>query len=181
MTFNELISQRQSVRRYSQREVETEKIVQCIDAARIAPSASNAQPWTFVVVNDPVVCHAVAVETIGPLQTFNRFVPEAPVILAIVLEKPKILSEMGGRLKKKEFPLIDIGIAAEHFCLQATELGLGTCMMGWFNEKKIKEILHIPVEKTIGLLITLGYAPEEYPHRKKTRKPLEQVLRYNRY
>jgi nitroreductase len=181
MKFNELIVTRQSVRKYSKRPVEPEQLALCLDAARLAPSASNSQPWTFIVVNEPELRAKVANETYGPLKTFNKFVPEAPVIVVFVLEKPKLITEIGGRLKRKEYPLIDIGIAAEHFCLQAAELGLGTCMLGWFNEKQIKHLLSIPANKTIGLLITLGYAPDEYPLRKKIRKSLEEVIRYNKY
>ncbi len=88
---------------------------------------------------------------------------------------------MGGRIKKKEYPLIDVGITAGHFCLQATEEGLGTCMLGWFDERKVKELLHVPEEKSIPLLITVGYTPENYRHRKKIRKSFETVVKYNIY
>lgn len=161
MKFQELIIQRQSVRKYQSKPVEEEKLRLCLEAARLAPSASNSQPWTFVVVNDSQLLKQLAPLTSGPIKTFNLFVDQAPVVVAMVLEKPKLLTEMGGRLKKKEFPLMDIGIAAEHFCLQATELDLGTCMLGWFDEAGVKKLLHIPKNKTLALLITLGYPPEE--------------------
>ena len=112
----------------------------------------------------------MAGKTFGPAKTFNKFVPQAPVIVVIVLEKPKLVTQIGGVIKNKEYPLIDIGIAAEHFCLQAAEEGLGTCMLGWFNEKSIKKLLHIPAKKSIGLLITLGYPADNYPVRSKIRK-----------
>ncbi len=181
MNFSNLINIRQSVRKYVDKHVEPEKLHACLEAARLAPSASNSQPWTFIVVNDPELKHKVANETYGPFMTFNKFVPQAPVIVVLVLEKPKLITEVGGRLKRKEYPLIDIGIAAEHFCLQAAELGLGTCMLGWFNEKTIKQILHIPSTKTIGLLITLGYPPDDYRIRQKVRKSLAELVRYNSY
>ena len=133
MTFNELITQRQSVRKYTQQAVEKEKLMQCLEAMRLAPSASNAQPWSFIVLDEKKIREKVAKETVGPLGSFNKFVADAPVILVMLLEKQGILTEMGGRLKQKDYPLIDIGIAAGHFCLQATELGLGSCMLGWFN------------------------------------------------
>ena len=179
--FLELIKQRQSVRKYDNRLVEPEKLHRCLEAARLAPSASNSQPWRFVVVDDPDLVQKVAKETIGPLSTFNAFVPQAPVIVAIVLEKMKAVSQIGAYLKDREYPLIDMGIAAEHFCLQAAEEGLGTCMLGWFNEKPIKELLNIPKNKRIGLLITVGYAPEDYPVREKKRKKMEEFVGYNRY
>ena len=80
-----------------------------------------------------------------------------------------------------EYSQIDIGIAAAHFCLQAAELGLGTCMIGWFDEKKIRQLLKIPEKRKIGLVITLGYPPEDYKVRKKIRKPLDEICGFNKY
>lgn len=181
MNFTDLISRRQSDRKYIDKPVSRETIKKCLDAAVIAPSASNSQPWKFIVVDDPVLKDKVAGNTFGPLKSFNKFVPEAPVIIAIVMEKPKLITDVGGRIKKKEYPLMDIGIAAEHICIQAAELGLGTCMLGWFNEKKVKELLKIPESRSIPLLITLGYTPDDYKIRKKIRKPFDDVVSYNSY
>ncbi len=181
MNFHELILKRQSDRQYTNKPVNKEVINKCVDAARLAPSASNSQPWTFIVVDNVELKDKVARKTFGPLKSFNKFVPQAPVIIAIVLEKPKIITELGGRIKKKEYPLIDIGIAAEHICLQAAEEGLGTCMLGWFDEQAIKTLLNVPENKNISLLITLGYTPDNYKHRKKIRKDMEKVVRYNSY
>ena len=181
MNFKELVIQRQSVRKYTDQQVEPAKLQLCLEAARLAPSASNSQPWTFVVVDQAELLEKIALASKGPLGTFNKFVSQAPMILVMVMEKPKMLTEMGGRLKKKEYPLIDIGIAANQFCLQAAELGLGTCMLGWFDEAKVKTLLGIPEEKNVGLLITLGYAPADYPLRKKVRKSAETVYRQNGY
>ncbi len=179
--FLELIQKRQSDRKYTDKPVETEKLERCLEAARLAPSASNSQPWTFVVVNEPDLVKMVGKAAMGPLSSFNRFAPQAPDIVAIIMERPKIITEVGGRIKKKEYPLIDVGITAAHFCLQATEEGLGTCMLGWFDERKVKELLHVPEEKNIPLLITVGYTPENYRHRKKIRKKYETVVKFNTY
>jgi len=179
--FLSLVQQRQSVRKYTDKAVEPKMLERCLEAARLAPSASNSQPWKFVVVTDPELQQKVAKATIGPLSTFNNFVLQAPVIVAIVIEKMKVFTKIGATIQDREYPLIDIGIAAEHFCLQAAEEGLGTCMLGWFNEKSIKELLNIPLDKRIGLLITLGYAPEDYLVRKKIRKKVEETIRYNSY
>jgi len=179
MKFNELITQRQSVRKYSDKPVEKEKIERCIEAARLAPSACNAQPWKYIVVDDPVLKERVANETFSTIAPFNKFSLQAPVIIAIVMEKPNMLSQFGGRVKDKDFYLIDIGISAEHFCLQAAEAGLGSCMLGWFNEKAVLKLLGIPAKKRIGLLITLGYATDE--PRKKIRKETDKMCSYNKY
>ncbi len=181
MKLLDLISKRQSDRAYTDNAVDRETIDRCLEAARLSPSASNSQPWTFVVIDDPVLKNQVADKTVGPLKSFNKFVSQAPVIVAIVMEKPKLITEAGGRIKKKEYPLIDIGIAAEHFCLQAAEEGLGTCMLGWFNEKAVKKLINVPNNINIPLLITLGYTPDGYRTRKKIRKEFNNAVRYNSY
>jgi nitroreductase len=181
MKFADLIMRRQSARRYTDKAVEKEKLHSCLEAAAIAPSACNAQPWKFIVVDDQDLVKQVARETWNKLVSFNRFVEQAPVIIVITMEKSPFVPTIGGRIKKKEYPLIDIGIAAEHFCLQATEEGLGTCMLGWFNEKSIQKLLHIPKSRKIGLLISLGYAPEDYRQRKKIRKDSQKVVSWNKY
>lgn len=181
MNLIELINTRQSDRAYSNKSVEKDKLELCLEASRLAPSASNSQPWTFVVVTQKEIKDKVANLAFGPLKSFNKFVPQAPVIVAIVLEKAKLITEIGGKLQKVEYPLIDIGIAATHFCLRATELGLGTCMIGWFDEKAIKLLINVPSSKTIPLLITVGYTPEDYKLRKKMRKDFETVVKWNSY
>jgi nitroreductase len=180
MNFLDLVNRRFSARKYKNLPVENEKLMRCLEAARLAPSASNSQPWRFIVVDDPALKEKIAAETYSTILTFNKFVHQAPVIVAIVIEKPKLITQIGGHIKNKEYPLIDIGIAAEHFCLQATADGLATCMLGWYNEKPVKELLHIPKSKTVGLLITLGYP--NYPTiPAKKRKPAEEVIGLNGY
>ncbi len=181
MTFQELINHRQSVRRYQEKPVEREKLQQLIEAVHIAPSASNSQPWKLIIVDEPEMKDKVARSTFSKVVSFNKFAPQAPVMAVLVIEKPKVITRIGGSVKNREFPLIDIGIAAEHFCLQAAELGLGTCMLGWFNENKIKQLLNIPRKKRIGLVISLGYPPEDYKLRKKIRKPVDEISGFNSY
>ncbi len=177
MNFNELIKLRQSDRSYLPQPVEEKKVMQCIETARLAPSACNAQPWKFVVVDDPGLKNTLA--DCAASMGMNKFVVEAPLVLALVLEKPNLTSKIGSVLKGKEYTLIDIGVVANQFCLQATELGLGTCMIGWFDEKRVRKTLNVPFPKRIPLLITLGYPNS--PNREKKRKPLEQIFSKNRY
>ncbi len=181
MTFRELMNRRQSVRRYQDKPVEREKLQQLIEAVRFAPSASNSQPWKLILVDEPELKDKVANATFTKLVAFNKFAPQASVMAVLVIEKPKMITQIGGSVKNREFPLIDIGIAAEHFCLQATELGLSTCMLGWFNEKKIKQLLSIPKKKRIGLVITLGYETEDYKQRVKIRKSVKEMSSFNSY
>lgn len=179
--FAQLVNTRQSTRRYTSKPVEIDKLNRCLEMARLAPSASNSQPWTFIVVTESKLCKKLASETYSPLVSFNKFVLQATAIVVMVIEKPPLVTQIGGLIKKKEYSLIDIGIAAEHFCLQATEDGLGTCILGWFNESPIKKLLNIPKGKTIGLIISVGYPPEDYKLREKTRKSFDEIVRYNNY
>ncbi len=181
MDFKQLITHRQSDRKYLNRPVEQDKIEQLIEAVRLAPSASNSQPWKLIMVDDPELTQKVAKATFSKALSFNKFSLQAPVIAVLVIEKAKWITRLGGSIKNQEFPQYDIGIAASHFCLQAADLGLGTCMIGWFNEKKIQHILNIPKKRKIGLVITLGYPPEDYKIRKKIRKTVEEICEFNAY
>jgi nitroreductase len=180
MKFTDLVNRRQSVRKYVPRPVEREKIERCLEAARLAPSACNSQPWKFIVVDDPELKEAVAQKTFGKVVSFNHFTLQVPVLVLIVSEKPNITAQFGAIIKDRPLHLIDIGIAAIHFCFQAVEEGLGTCMLGWFNEKAIKRLLHIPPTRRIDLIISLGY-PESDEIRPKNRKEFDQIVSYNGY
>jgi nitroreductase len=176
----ELFQQRQSVRSYSDQPVEQEKLMRCIEAAQLAPSACNAQPWKFIVVNDPIVKNQVADNISGKIVPINHFTRQAQVLVAIVREPANITSSIGQVVKNKEYPLMDIGISALQFCLQATAEGMGTCMMGWFNERKVKRLLHVPRIKRIELIIALGY-PASEEIKTKIRKDLDKILSFNKY
>ena len=176
-SFEKLVTTRQSVRKYKTTPVARELLIQCVEAVRLAPSACNAQPWKFILVTDESLKNEIAnhAASLG----MNKFCAQASAIAVVVLEKPNLTSKIGSVLQGKEYTLIDIGIAAEHFCLQATELGLGTCMVGWFNEKKIQRALKIPSSKRIPLFITIGYSDDE--PREKNRKQFSEMCRENEY
>ena len=177
MELIDLINKRQSDRKYdASRDVDRELIVKCLEAARLAPSACNSQPWKFVVIDDKELLKEVKVAASGT--GMNKFSAQAPVIVAVVLEKMNFTARIGSVIKDKEYSLLDVGIAVEHFCLQATELGLGTCIMGWFDEKKMARLLGVG-KKRIPLLLTLGYP--EGPTRQKSRKPMEEMSSWNKY
>lgn len=180
MSFLKLANTRFSVRKYKNTPVEREKVLSCLEAARLTPSACNSQPWHFVVVDKPEQAAALAGRTTLPLTKLNQFVKGAPVIVAIVAEKPNLSAGLGGMIKQKPYYLMDIGMAAEHFCLQAAEEGLGTCMLGWFNEKAVKKYLSVPTKRSIPLLITLGYPEKKLPPN-KIRAKLEEIYSFGKY
>lgn len=180
MDFDKLVTHRESVRGYTQQPVETDKIERVMESCRMAPSACNSQPWRFVVVTDPGLKDQVAHASSSGLVPINSFATQAPVIVALVAEPPSWLSKIGSSIKDKDYYLMDIGIVADHFCLQAADLGLGTCMIGWFDESKVRQLLNIPEKRRVPLLITLGYPEKETP-RKKIRKKPDDLLGYNHY
>jgi nitroreductase len=180
MTFLELAMLRSSVRKYRKAPVEREKILRCVEAARLAPSACNSQPWHFIIVDNPEATAALAAKTTLPLSKLNQFAREAPVIVALVAEAPALSARLGGMVKDKPYYLMDIGMAAEHFCLQAAEESLGTCMIGWFDERAVKKQLAVPAARSIPLLITLGYAADASPV-KKVRAALDAIYSFNAY
>ena len=177
--FLNLVNQRQSDRKYYDKPVEEEKLLRCLEAARLAPSACNSQPWKFIVVNDPGLKNSIAEQTSGKLIPINHFTRQAPLHVVLVMEQPNITSKFGEIVKDKKYTLMDVGIAASHFCLQAAAEGLGTCMIGWFNEPKVRELLNIPKNKRPMLIITLGYPAGK--KREKRRKEKRDIISYNIY
>lgn len=176
----DLIRHRQSQRTYTGQPVEKEKLMRCIEAARLAPSANNSQPWKFIIIDEPGLKNAVAELTTTGVIPMNHFTKQAPVQVAVVREKTNLSTAVGRILKDKNYPLIDIGITTAHFCLQATAEGLNTCIIGWFDEKKIKKLLNIPKPLRLELIIMVGYPPTN-EIRKKKRKQTSEILSYNRY
>ena len=179
--FIDLAGRRRSVRAYDRnRPVAREQILRCLEAARLAPSACNAQPWRFIVVDDPELKDRVAARTSGGVLPMNHFTRQAPVVVVVVAERPNLTSRLGSAVKDKAFPLIDVGIATEHFCLQAAEEGLGTCILGWFDEKGVRSLLGIPPKSRPLLVLTLG-VPADGGGRPKQRKTLAEIASWNAY
>lgn len=175
MDYFELIARRESCREYRAQPVEREKLLRCIEAARLAPSACNSQPWSFVVVNDPALSSRLAKCTQG--MGMNRFTDQAPVFVVVIEEKATLSARVGGAVKSQQYAPIDLGLAVGQLCLAATAQGLGSCIMGWFEEQKIKTLLGIGREKRIRLVVSLGYPARQQPRPKK-RKPMAEICRY---
>jgi Nitroreductase len=175
----ELITGRQSDRKYRDVPVEGEKIERILEAGRISPSACNAQPWRFIVVDNAQLKTKIAKAASAKIIGMNVFINQAPLLIVVVREKPNFSSKVGATIKNKDYSRIDIGIAAENICLQAKAEGLGSCMVGWFDEPLLKKLLSIPRSKRVELIITIGYSQSE--QREKRRKPKSEVVSYNKY
>ena len=178
-SFLELVQHRQSDRAYQDKPVEIEKIDRILEAARLAPSACNSQPWKFIVVTDPEKRLMVAEATASKLLSMNHFTKQAPVQLVVIEESGNFTSSVGGWATNKHYPHIDLGIVAAHICLAATDEGLGSCIIGWCDGKKIQKALDIPKNKRVMMVILLGYAAK--PLREKIRKTKEEIVSYDRY
>lgn len=175
----ELIKCRQSDRKYSNKPIEGDKLERIIEAGRMSPSACNAQPWKLIVITDNELVQGVAEASTSKVIGINTFVAQAPVLIIIVREKANLTSKLGATIKEKDFSLMDIGIVAENICLQAKAEGIGSCMLGWFDERSVRKLLGIPRFKRVELIITLGYSLSE--QRDKKRKPLSDTVSFNRY
>lgn len=175
--FSELTRNRFSLRRYAPDPVPDDLIDHCLEAARNAPSACNSQPWTFLVVRTPEKVAEVARGAFSGVYSMNAFAKDAPVLVVVITERAGYAASLGGLCRGTKFSLLDVGMACEHLALQAAELGLGTCMLGWFNERAVKRALDIPRMKKVDLLISLGYPAKGTPTPAKRRKPLDDVRR----
>jgi len=177
----DIIKQRRSIRSFLDKPVERERITQCLEAARLAPSACNMQPWRFIVIDDRELKERFCKEAFSGIYSMSSFTKTAPVIVAVISEKQKFATKVGSAIRGTQFCLIDIGISCEHFVLQATELGLGTCWIGWFDEKKAKKVLSIPHSEKIDTLIALGYYENVQNQQAPNRKSFSEIVSFNKY
>ena len=172
MNFTDIANNRQSCRSYdSTREVERGKLDAILEAGRLAPSACNGQPYHFTVcTGDTAKQVAQAVMGMG----MNKFAADAPVLIVISEENYVASAALGARVKKNDYRSIDIGIAAAYLTAEATAQGLGTCILGWLDDEKIREICGL--DKPVRLVITVGYASEDDALRPKKRKSLDELV-----
>ena len=172
MNFMEIAQTRQSCRSYDPgREVEPEKIHAILEAARLAPSACNGQPYHFTVCRgEAAKAVAAAVTGLG----MNKFAAQAPVLI-VVSEEPYVkTAAMGARLKGIDYRSIDMGIAAAYLTAEATVQGLGTCILGWLDSEKIQKICAL--ERPVRMVITVGYPSDKDVLRNKKRKDMAQLV-----
>ena len=173
MDFSQLICARQSCRSYDpNREVEQEKLTAVLEAARLAPSACNGQPYHFTVCRGEKAREAAkATQSMG----INKFASKAPVLIVVSEENYSKSAAMGAKLKKNDYRSMDIGIAVAYLTAAATEQGLSTCILGWLDDDKLRSICGL--KQTVRLVITLGYAADE-SIRPKKRKDLTELVTY---
>jgi nitroreductase len=174
-TLDEIIADRRSVRDYQDKTVEKEKIELLIEAARLAPSACNKQPWVFAIAHSPKAKKAVFEKGLGELFVSNSWAKTAPVIIVVCSKRELLIHNIAEKIQGVDYHLIDIGIACQNLVLKAQEMGLGTCYIGWFNGKKILKALELPSAYKVECLITLGY-PQEKEIKRTPRKNIEEIM-----
>ena len=173
MNFTEIAQTRQSCRSYDEaRPVEEEKLTAILEAARLAPSACNSQPYHFTVCQGETA-KAVAAATQG--MGMNKFSSQAPVLIVISEADYNKSAALGAKVKGNDYRSIDSGIATAYLTAEATAQGLSTCILGWLDDEKIRKICGI--DHPVRLVVTLGYAKDD-PLRNKKRKELTQLVSY---
>ena len=173
MNFTEIAENRQSCRSYdSERIVEQEKLDKILESARLAPSACNGQPYAITVCRGEAAA-AVAKATQG--MGMNKFASEAPVLL-VISERPYVATAaLGAKVKKNDYRSIDIGIVAAYITAEASAQGLGSCILGWLDDAKIREVCDL--DAPVRLVITVGYPKEGEKLRPKKRKDMSELVK----
>lgn len=172
MNFTEIVNKRQSCRKYDDtREVEAEKLSAILESARLAPSACNGQPYHLTVCTGEAA-KAAAKATMG--LGMNKFAADAPVIIVISEEDYVASASFGARVKGNDYRSIDIGIVAAYITAEATAQGLGSCILGWLDDEKLRNICG--VNHPVRLAITIGYPVADDALRDKKRKSLEELI-----
>ena len=172
MGIIEIIKSRRSIRKYKPDDIPYEIIIELIDAARWAPSSGNLQNWYFIIVKDPEKKNKLCESAFG-----QRFVREAPVVIAVCSD-PRKVEYIYGERGKKLYSIQNVAAAIENLLLAATEKGLGTCWVGAFKEDEVKKVLEVPEYIEIHALITLGY-PDESP--KSSRRDLTEIIFFEKW
>jgi nitroreductase len=173
--FIEHALKRQSCRQYADKPVEREKLTKCVEAARLAPSACNSQPWSFVVVDNPEKVAEVAKTTMQ--LDINEYIGKAKAFFVVVEEYAQLMPKIAKMIDSQYFAKGDLGAATLSLCLEAESLGLGTCIVGLFDRPKLRELLDIPKDNNIFIVVAVGY-PSSDNVRNKQRKPIEEIVRY---
>ncbi|WP_287382232.1 nitroreductase family protein [Methanobacterium sp.] len=169
MDVFEAVTQRKSIRKYKDKEIEKEKLIKVLESARIAPSASNRQEWKFIVVKDENTRSRLV-----SAAHYQKFVGQAPVTIVACSTESERIMPCG-----QHAYTVDLSIAVSFMMLEATELGLGTCWLGAFDEEAVKEILGIPSDIRVPAMFTLGYADENPAAR--PRKALNDIVCHEKY
>jgi nitroreductase len=179
MAVRNAIARRVSCRAYQPKPVPQAQLMQILEAARLAPSACNRQPWRFAVVSDPELRRRIVEEGFLPGIKMT-WALDAPVHVVIGMERSFVTHRLAAFVSGVNYPWVDIGIAGEHLVLAATELGLGTCWIGWIRPRVVAKIVGWPASVKPVIVITVGYPcdPDAGIPPASRRKPLAELVRW---
>ena len=175
--FN-IIKSRRSIRKFQKKAVSRDLLTQCVEAARLAPSAENVEPWRFLIIDDPAIKANLCKHAFSGVYSVTRWAAKAPVLVVVLAELDILANRIGKQITGINYYLIDIGIAGEHFVLQAQELGIGTCWIGWFSDKGVKKALNIPKKYRPVSLLAVGY-PDTIKLSDKKRRSIDDICWFN--
>jgi nitroreductase len=170
-----IIGWRTSVRRFDDRPITDEEVRTLAEAARLAPSAENSQPWRFIAVRDPEARAALGRASLSGLFRHSAFVARAPLVIALCADRTGAAAAAMA-VKDRAMYQLDCGIAGEHIVLCAAEMGIGTCWIGWFNRRAAARSLGAPRGVRVVALIAAGYPTEGFTPRPRPRAPLSTLL-----
>ena len=175
MRFIDLVRARQSCRDYGNRPVGRDDLTTILESGRLSPSACNIQPWRFVVADrGPIVAEvAQCLQGMG----MNRFTANVPAFIVLCEQTANLKETIASGIGGHNYAQLDIGIAAAHMVLCARTLGIDSCIIGWFSDKKLRRTLNLPVGQKVRLVIALGYGKNE-PVRPKRRRAFDDVVRF---
>ncbi len=177
-TLISILKTRSSIRKYKTDHVDRSLILKCVEAARLSPSACNIQPWEFVIIDDAELKRKVSDQAFDGIYSQNKFAKLAPVLVVVLAHPDLATSKVAKCIHGDKYYLIDIGIACSNFILQAHELGLGCCLLGWFDIIAIKKIMQLSEDMIVACMLTLGY-PEFDKLEIKNRKNINEIIKFN--
>jgi nitroreductase len=176
--FLDLVKKRRSVRKFQDKKIDQDLLRTCVEAARLAPSAENVEPWRFLIIDDPELKEKFCQHAFTGVYSATRWAAKAPVIVVLLAELDILANRIGSKITGLNYYLIDMGISGEHFVLQAQEFGLGTCWIGWFSGRGVRKVLNLPRKyRPVGLL-AVGY-PDVPAFKEKNRRSLDDICWFN--
>lgn len=178
MSIHHLLENRHTVRRFTSTPISRDILCQCINAGRLAPSAENVQPWRYVVVDHKDIKSNLVSKAFSGVYRVTRWAAKAPVLIVICAKLDILANRLGKQITGISYYMIDIGISGEHVVLQAQELGLGSCWIGWFSSRGAAKALDLPRSWKPVAILAMGY-PADSPHKTRKKLDLDQICFFN--
>ena len=175
------IKERRSIRKFKDSPVDRMVLMSCIEAARLAPSADNRQPWRFIIIDEPEIKKRFADTAFSGIYRATRWAAKAPALIVLIADLTFITHKLAPAVQGTPFFYLDMGIAGEHIVLQAQSMGLSTCWIGWFNLDNVTRFLNLPGRMKVCQLMAVGYKDDSSRPRVKKLKPIDEIVSFNQW